>query len=163
MENLKEKKEFLEKQEQKKIKNLLKRLNKQKSIEKKNINNNEYANNQRIYFLNLQKENLNKANNEIKDYYNELILRREDYFWMVHDLQKDESLSKLKIQKKAKESQNIKNNEIKSLNKFMEKMDRDNINNQKSDVKMKIYLEQRRIEIENKKREEEDAEFANKH
>ena len=163
MENVKEKKEFLEKQEQKKIKNLLKRLNKQKSIEKKNINNNEYANSQRIYFLNLQKENLNKANNEIKDYYNELILRREDYFWMVHDLQKDESLSKLKIQKKAKESQNIKNNEIKSLNKFMEKMDRDNINNQKSDAKMKIYLEQRRIEIENKKREEEDAEFANKH
>jgi len=56
MENVKEKKEFLEKQEQKKIKNLLKRLNKQKSIEKKNINNNEYANNQRIYFLNLQKK-----------------------------------------------------------------------------------------------------------
>ena len=163
IENVKEKKELLKKQEQQKIKKILKRLNRKNSIDlKKNNANNEYSNNQRIYFSNLQKENLNKANNEIKDYYNELILRREDYFWIIRDLQRDESSSKIKIQKKAKEAQNKKINEIKSLNKFMEKMDRDNINNQKNGTKMKMYLEQRKIEFENKKREEEEAALLNK-
>ena len=111
IENVKEKKELLKKQEQQKIKKILKRLNRKNSIDlKKNNANNEYSNNQRIYFSNLQKENLNKANNEIKDYYNELILRREDYFWIIRDLQRDESSSKIKIQKKAKEAQNKKIN-----------------------------------------------------
>ena len=46
---------------------------------------------------------------------------------------------------------------MKSLNKFLEKMDRNNINNQNKGSKMKLFLEQRRIEIANKKKEEEEA------
>ena len=156
IESVKEKKELLIKQEQQKIKKILKRLNRQQKTDlKQNLINNENINNHRIYFSNLQKENLNKANKEEKEYYNELILRQEDYFWMVHDLQKDESSSRIVVQKKALEAQNKKENEMKSFNKFKEMMDRNNINNQKAGTKMKLYLEQRRIEIENKKREEE--------
>ena len=159
IENVKEKKELLQKQEQQKIKKILKRLNRYKSLDlKKNIINNENINNQRIYFSNLQKENLNKANKEIKDYYNDLILRQEDYLWIVKDLQKDESSIRNIVHKKALETQNKKNNEMKYLSKFMEKMDKTNINNQKGGTKMKMFLEQRRAEIENKKREEEEKE-----
>ena len=159
IENVKEKKELLQKQEQQKIKKILKRLNRYKSLDlKKNIINNENINNQRIYFSNLQKENLNKANKEIKDYYNDLILRQEDYLWIVKDLQKDESIIRNIVHKKALETQNKKNNEMKYLSKFMEKMDKTNINNQKDGTKMKMFLEQRRAEIESKKREEEEKE-----
>ena len=159
IENVKEKKELLQKQEQQKIKKILKRLNRYKSLDlKKNIINNENINNQRIYFSNLQKENLNKANKEIKDYYNDLILRQEDYLWIVKDLQKDESSIRNIVHKKALETQNKKNNELKYLSKFMEKMDKTNINNQKGGTKMKMFLEQRRAEIESKKREEEEKE-----
>ena len=162
IENVKEKKELLIKQEQQKIKQILKRLNRKQKIDLKNNLINENINNHRIYFSNLQKENLNKANKEKKDYYNDLILRQEDYFWVLHDLQKDESSSKIIIQKKALEAQNKKDNEFKSLTKFKEMMDRSNINNQKGGTKMKIYLEQRRIEFENKNREEEEAMLENK-
>ena len=160
IENVKEKKEYLQKQEQQKIKKILKRLNRYNSLDlKKHILNSEYNNNQRIYFANLQKNNLNKANKEIKEYYNDLILRREDYFWIVNDLQKDELNNRNIIQKKAIETQSKKNNEIKGLSKFIEQMDKININNQKGNTKMKMFLEQRKAEIETKKREEEEKEI----
>ena len=157
IENVKEKKELLIKQEQQKIKKIIKRLNRQKSIDVKKNEVNENINNHRIYFSNLQKENLNKASKEEKNYYNELILRQEDYFWMVNNVQKDENYSRTLIHKKVLQTQNKKENEMKNLNKFLDKMDRDNINNQKKGTKMKLFLEQRRIEIENKKKEEEEA------
>ena len=160
IENVKEKKELLIKQEQQKIKKILKKLNRQQSIEiKKNLlnSNNENIMNQRNYFANKQKENLDKENQFKKDYYNDLILRQEDYFWIVNDLQKDEIKSRSKAHKNILETQNKKDNEMKSLNKFLEKMAGDNINNQKKGTKMKLFLKQRRMEIENKKREEEEA------
>ena len=160
-ENVKEKKELLQRQEEQKIKKILKRLNRQpQSLEiKKDILSTE-SNNQRIYFSNLQKENLNKANKEIDEYYKELLLRKEDYFWMVNDLQKDE-VGNQNIIQRALDLQKIKEKEMKSLNKFLEKMDKNNINNQKGGNKMKIFLNQKKMEIDNKKREEEEALIAN--
>ena len=160
-ENVKEKKELLQRQEEQKIKKILKRLNRQpQNLEiKKDILSTE-SNNQRIYFSNLQKENLNKANKEIDEYYKELILRKEDYFWMVNDLQKDE-VGNQNIIQRSLDLQKIKEKEMKSLNKFLEKMDKNNINNQKGGNKMKIFLNQKKMEIDNKKREEEEALIAN--
>ena len=161
LENVKEKKELLQRQEEQKIKKILKRLNRQpQSLEiKKDILSTE-SNNQRIYFSNFQKENLNKANKEIDEYYKELILRKEDYFWMVNDLQKDE-VGNQNIIQRSLDLQKIKEKEMKSLNKFLEKMDKNNINNQKGGNKMKIFLNQKKMEIDNKKREEEEALIAN--
>ena len=162
IENVKEKKELLQKQEQQKIKKILKRLNRYNSLDlKKNVLNNDNINNQRIYFANLQKDNLNKANKEIKEYYNDLILKRGDYLWIIKDLQKDELSNWNIIQKKTLETQNKKNNEMRGLSKFMEQMDKININNQKSGTKMKLFLEKRKAEIETKKKEEEDKVIAN--
>lgn len=160
-ENVKEKKELLQQQEEQKIKKILKRLNRQpQSLELKKDTSSIESNNQRIFFSNLQKENLNKANKEIDEYYKELILRKEDYFWMVNDLLKEEVGSQSIIQKSL-DLQRKKEKEMKSLNKFLEKMDKKNINNQNGGNKMKIFLNQKKIEIENKKREEEEALIAN--
>ena len=160
-ENVKEKKELLQRQEEQKIKKILKRLNRQpQSLELKKDTLSVESNNQRIYFSNLQKKNLNKANKEIDEYYKELILRKEDYFWMVNDLQKDD-IGNQNIIQKSLDLQKIKEKEMKSLNKFLEKMDKNNINNQKGGNKMKIFLNQKKLEIDNKKREEEEALIAN--
>jgi len=162
LETVKEKKELLQRQEEQKIKQILKRLNRQKSIDlKKSSINNDNINNQRIYFSNLQKENLNKANKEITEYYKELMLRREDYFWIIHDMQKDENKNRTIVHKNIIQTQSKKDNEMKSFNKFLEKMEKKNINNQKGGTKMRLYLEKRNVEIESKKKEEEDA-IANK-
>ena len=155
IENVKEKKELLEKEEKEKINKILKRLNRKNNIDiKKNLNNNE-NNSHRVYFYNKQKENLNKANKEIDEYYKELILEQEDYLWMVRDIQKHEPTNKLII-KNTLDTQNKKNMELKSLNKFLEKMDKDNINNQKEGTKMKIFLQHKKMEIENKNLKEDE-------
>ena len=160
-ENVKEKKELLQRQEEQKIKKILKRLNRQpQNLELKKESLSVESNNQRIYFSNLQKENLNKANKEIDEYYKELILRKEDYFWMVNDLQKDE-VGNQNIIQRSLDLQKKKEKEMKSLNKFLEKMDKNNINNQKGGNKMKIFLDQKKLEIDNKKREEAEALIAN--
>ena len=158
IDNLKEKKELLKRQEQQKIKQIIKRLNRHKIVDlKKTPINNATINNQRNYFANLQKENLNKANKEITDYYKELMLRREDYFWIINDMQKDENKSRTTVYKNILQNQNQKNNEMKSLNKYLDKMEKENINHQKGGIKMKLYLEKRKVDIENKKKEEEEA------
>ena len=160
-ENVKEKKELLQRQEEQKIKKILKRLNRQpQNLELKKESLSVESNNQRIYFSNLQKENLNKANKEIDEYYKELILRKEDYFWMVNDLQKDD-VGNQNIIQRSLDLQKKKEKEMKSLNKFLEKMDKNNINNQKGGNKMKIFLDQKKLEIDNKKREEAEALIAN--
>ena len=160
-ENVKEKKELLQRQEEQKIKKILKRLNRQpQSLDIKKDTTSVESNNHRIYFSNLQKENLNKANKEIDEYYKELILRKEDYFWMVNDLQKDE-VGNQNIIQKSLDLQKKKEKEMKLLNKFLEKMDKNNINNLKGGNKMKIFLNQKKMEIDNKKREEEEALIAN--
>jgi len=161
LENVKEKKELLQRQEEQKIKKILKRLNRQpQSLELRKDTLSVESNNQRIYFSNLQKENLNKANKEIDEYYKELLLRKEDYFWMVNDLQKDE-VGNQNIIQRSLDLQKQKEKEMKSLNKFLEKMDKNNINNQKGGNKMKIFLNQKKMEIDNKKRAEEEALIAN--
>ena len=85
------------------------------------------------------------------------MLRREDYFWIINDMQKDENKSRTTVYKNILQNQNQKNNEMKSLNKYLDKMEKENINHQKGGIKMKLYLEKRKVDIENKKKEEEEA------
>jgi hypothetical protein len=158
LESVREKKEQLEEKEKKKIKEYIKRLN--RKMEKQSANN-DYQIHQRNYFSNLQKKNLDKANKETNDYYNELILRQEDFATIVNELQRDEPFIKQAILQRTIKEQNKKNRHLQSLNKFLEKMEKNNINNQKGGIKMKLYLEKRKIDIENKKKEEEEA-LANK-
>ena len=155
LEGVKEKKELLERQEDQKIKEYMKRLNRQMKKEPPS----DYQSNQRNYFANLQKKNLDQNNKEINEYYNELILRQEENLMIINELQKNEPFLKQTIFKRTLQEQNKKNKKLQSLNKFLEKMDRKNINNQTDETKRKLFKEKRRIEIEKKKKEEEEEEF----
>ena len=156
---MREKKEQIEEKEKQKIKEYIKRLN--RKIEKQGVNN-DYQLHQRNYFANLQKKNLDKTNKEANDYYNELILRQEDHASIVNELQRDEPFIKQAILQRTIKEQNKKNKHLQSLSKFMEKMERENINNQNEDTKMKLFKEKRRIELERKRKEEEEEEFNKK-
>ena len=156
LESVREKKEQLEEKEKKKIKEYIKRLN--RKMEKQSANN-DYQLHQRNYFSNLQKKNLDKANKESNEYYNELILRQEDFAIIVNELQRDEPFIKQAILQRTIKEQNKKNRHLQSLNKFLEKMERQNINNQKEDTKIKLFKEKRRIELERKRKEEEEEIF----
>ena len=159
LESVREKKEQLEEKEKKKIKEYIKRLN--RKMEKQSVNN-DYQLHQRNYFSNLQKKNLDKANKETDDYYNDLILRQEDFAIIVNELQRDEPFIKQAILQRTIKEQNKKNRHLQSLNKFLERMERENINNQKEDTKIKLFKEKRRIELERKRKEEEEEEFNKK-
>lgn len=159
LEGVREKKEQIEEKEKQKIKEYIKRLN--RKIEKQGVNN-DYQLHQRNYFANLQKKNLDKTNKEANDYYNELILRQEDHASIVNELQRDEPFIKQAILQRTIKEQNKKNKHLQSLSKFMEKMERENINNQNEDTKMKLFKEKRRIELERKRKEEEEEEFNKK-
>ena len=156
LESVREKKEQLEENEKKKIKEYIKRLN--RKMEKQNANN-DYQLHQRNYFSNLQKKNLDKANKETNDYYNDLILRQGDFALIVNELQRDEPFIKQAILQRTIKEQNKKNRHLQSLNKFLEKMERENINNQKEDTKIKLFKEKRKIELERKRKEEEEEAF----
>ena len=159
LENVREKKEQLEENEKKKIKEYIKRLN--RKMEKQSPNN-DYQLHQRNYFSKLQKKNLDKANKETNDYYNELILRQEDFAVIVNELQRDEPFIKQAILQRTIKEQNKKNRHLQSLNKFLEKMEKENINNQKEDTKIRLFKEKRRIELERKRKEEEEEEYNKK-
>ena len=70
-------------------------------------------------------------------------------------MQKDESIEKQDIIKRTLKEQNKRFKKLKFLENFLEKMDKNNINNQKEGTKRKIFLEKRRIELEKKRNEEE--------
>ena len=148
IESVKEKKELLEKEEYNKQKEIEKKLNKE-------IKKVFYENKERDYFSTLQKENFNKCNKEINNYYNEIIMKQEDNLSIINELQKDESIEKQDIIKRTLKEQNKRFKKLKFLENFLEKMDKNNINNQKEGTKRKIFLEKRRIELEKKRNEEE--------
>ena len=144
-ESVKEKKVLIENENEKKIKDILKKLN--KNI-KKDIN----ENNQRIFFSHLQKVNFNKCNMEMNKFYNDIIMRHEDNLLIINDLQKDDPNIKQEIIKRSLQEQNQKIQQLKSLDKFLDKMDKENINNKNEKTKIKVF---KQIEIEKKRKEEE--------
>ena len=82
-------------------------------------------------------------------------MKQEDNLSIINELQKDESIEKQDIIKRTLKEQNKRFKKLKFLENFLEKMDKNNINNQKEGTKRKIFLEKRRIEIEKKRNEEE--------
>ena len=158
LEGVKEKKELIQQEEQQKIKEYIKRLNRE--VKKEDIY--EYLFAQRSHFLNLQKNNLIKTNKELRDFYNELILRQEDRYLILDEIEREEPIIKQAILKRTIKEQNKKYNKLQSLGKFIGKMERNNINNQSDEEKQKIFKEKRKIDIENKKKQKEEEELNKK-
>ena len=144
-EGVKEKKELIEKGEEKKIKEIIKKLN-------KNIKRDINENNERLLFSNLQKENYNKCNEDNNIFYNEILMKQEKNIMIVNDLQKEEPNTKQEIIKRTLEEQNQKMKQLKSLDKFLDKMDKKIINNQSEETKIKVF---KQIEKEKKEKEDE--------
>ena len=147
IENVKEKKEIIEKQKREKIKKIISKLNNEV---KKNVN----EKNNREYFYNLQKENYDKNNKENNFFYNEILLRHGDNYFIANELENDAQMNKQELIKRSFEEQNKKIIKLKSLNKFLDKMDKKNINNQKEETKRKLF----KIELEKKRKAEEKEE-----
>jgi hypothetical protein len=158
LEGVKEKRELIKQEEQQKINNYIKRLNRE--VKKEDIY--EYLFAQRNHFLNLQKKNIIKTNKESRDFYHELILRQEDRYLILDEIEKEEPMIKQAILRRTIKEQNKKNNKLKSLGKFMGKMERNNINNKSDEAKNKLFQEKRKIDIEKKKKQKEEEEELNK-
>ena len=144
MENIRERRELLDKKDKEKIKETMKRLN--RDITKKDYR----GYNSRDYFSNLQKKNYIQYNKETEDYYHELILRQGENVMIINELQKDEPYLKQDIIKRSLKEQDKKFQKLKDLDKYLEKMDRININNQDEEIKTKLYKE--KIKKENEKK-----------
>ena len=144
MENIRERRELLDKKDKEKIKETMKRLN--RDITKKDYR----GYNSRDYFSNLQKKNYIQYNKDTEDYYHELILRQGENVMIINELQKDEPYLKQDIIKRSLKEQDKKFQKLKDLDKYLEKMDRININNQDEEIKTKLYKE--KIKKEKKKK-----------
>jgi hypothetical protein len=158
LDGVREKKELIKQEEEQKIKDYIKRLNRE--VKKEDIY--EYLFAQRSHFLDLQKKNLIKTNKESRDFYHELILRQEDRYLILDEIEKEEPMIKQAILRRTIKEQNKKKNKLKSLGKFMGKMDKTNINNQSDEAKNKLFQEKRKIDIEKKKKQKEEEEELNK-
>ena len=150
--SLRENRELLEKKDEEKIKETLKRLNRKKM--KKGYSNNLY-NNKEIC-ENLQRKNLIQYNKDVRDYYNELILRQGENVYIINELQKDEPDIRQEIIKRTLREQNKKFKKLKNLDNYLVKLDKININNQTEGTKRKLYQEKVKIENEQKIKEEEE-------
>ena len=150
--SLRENRKLLEKKDEEKIKQIIKRLNRKKT--KQDYSNNLY--NHREFLENLQRKNLIQYNKEIRDYYNELILRQGENVLIANELQKDEPDIRQEIIKRTLKEQNKKFKKLKKLDNYLVKMDKININNQSEGTKRKLYQEKIKIENEQKIKEEEE-------
>ena len=150
--SLREKRVILEKMDEEKIKETLKRLNRKK-MKKEYSNNNLYHNKE--YYENLQKQNLIQYNKDIRDYYKELISRQGDNVYIINELQKDEPDIRQEIIRRTLKEQNKKFKKLKNMDNYLVKLDKININNQPEGTKRKLYQEKVKMENENKIKEEE--------
>ena len=79
-------------------------------------------------------------------------MKQEKNIIIVNDLQKEEPNTKQEIIKRTLEEQNQKMKQLKSLDKFLDKMDKKIINNQSEETKIKVF---KQIEKEKKEKEDE--------
>ena len=110
--------------------------------------------NSRDFYANLQKKNYEQYKKLNNAYYKDLIIRQADNVLIINELQKDEPNIKQVILKRSLNEQNKKSSELKSLDKFLEKMNKININNQTEEKKTKLFKKKIKEE-EQRSREEE--------
>ena len=155
--NIKEKQDMIEQQLEQKFLDYQKKLkNETNLIDKKLLKKNSCMTDKqrkKIKFYKLHKQNLREVNNELENFYHDIILRQEDNVTILNEIIKEEKNKRKEIVKRTIREQIQKVNEMENLMKFREKMKNENINSFKSDKVKKIF-DEKRIE-EQKKLEEE--------
>ena len=142
LDNLKQKRELIEKNDEEKIRQVLKRLN--KDVKRESLIG--YSN--RDFFANLQKRNLIQYNKDINDYYNDLIYKQGEKITNISEFQNKDNTNRQNIIKRNLREQNKKFKKLENLDKYLDKMDKININNQNEGIKRKMYYENIKSENE---------------
>ena len=152
LENFNEKKELLERKEKKKIKEYLKKINKHNSGSKISINTNE----KRELYANLQKKNINNAEKEFEEKYNDYLWKQENLKIIAYDMQRVDNDKRQNLYHNSLLMQNENEKKYKSFYEFLNKIEKDSIVNKTENIKLKIYNKKVREENEEKRRKEEE-------
>jgi hypothetical protein len=150
MESFQEKQELLEQKEQEKIKKIMGKINKKKSMS----NNYENIKSKRLLYSNLQKENINNAEKEKEQKYNDYLLDQEYYLGVAYDIQNEHNNQKIFQNIIDKHNENEK--KYQDFYHFVDNSKKQDINLKPDKIKMKEYKKKIREEIEEKNRKEEE-------
>ena len=151
LENFQEKREILEKNEKKRIRGYLKEMNKYNGS-KSMIHSNE----KRIYYSNLQKNNIINNQKELEEKYNDFLWNMEYIKNIASDMQKVDSDNRKNLYQNNLQLQTENEKKCQSFYDFLEKIEKKNINNKTDNAKLKLYNKKVREEIEEKNRREEE-------
>ena len=151
LENFQEKREILEKKEKKKIRDYLKKMNKYNGS-KSMIHSNE----KRIYYSNLQKNNIINNQKELEERYNDYLWNMEYIKNIAYDMQKVDSDNRKNLYQNNMQLQTENEKKCQSFYDFLEKIEKKNIINKTDNAKLKLYNKKVREEIEEKNRREEE-------
>ena len=152
LENFNEKQLILKEKERKKVKEYLKKINKYKNP---NINSPEKSNN-RKYFLEMQKYNINKSNKDIAKKHNDILDKQEYLLGIAFDIEKDDVKRQKGMLRNNRKMQDENKKIFRSFSKFLEQIEKNNINNKTDKIKLKIYNKKVKEELEEKNRKEEE-------
>jgi hypothetical protein len=133
MESFQEKQELLEQKEQEKIKKIMGKINKKKSMS----NNYENIKSKRLLYSNLQKENINNAEKEKEQKYNDYLLDQEYYLGVAYDIQNEHNNKKIFQNIIDKHSENEK--KYQDFYQFVDNSKKQDINLKPDKIKMKEY------------------------
>ena len=151
--NIKEKQEMIEQQLEQRFLDYQKKLkNETNFIDKKLFKLNSCITEKqqkKIKFNKLHKQNLREVNNEMENFYRDIMLRQEDNVMILNEIIKEEGNNREEIIKRTIREQIQKSKEMEDLIKFRDKMKNENINNFNSD-KIKKIFDEKRIEEQNK-------------
>ena len=92
---------------------------------------------------------MREVNNEMENFYRDIMLRQEDNVMILNEIIKEEGNNREEIIKRTIREQIQKSKEMEDLIKFRDKMKNENINNFNSD-KIKKIFDEKRIEEQNK-------------
>ena len=152
LENFNEKKIILMEKEKKKVKEYLKKINKYNNI-RNNLSNYE---DKRKYYLIQQKLNINRTNKETEIKNNELLEKQGYLLGFSYNIEKDDKSRKKNMLKNNRIMQDENKKIYQNFNEFLEKIEKNNINNKTDKVKMKMYNKKVKEELEEKMRKEEE-------
>ena len=147
-----EKQLILKEKERKKVKEYLKKINKYKNP---NINSTEKSNN-RKYFLEMQKYNINKSNKDIAKKHSDILDKQEFLLGIAFDIEKDDVKRQKGMLRNNRKMQDENKKIFRSFSKFLEQIEKNNINNKTDKIKLKIYNKKVKEELEEKNRKEEE-------
>ena len=153
LENFNEKRLLLEEKEKNKIKKYLKKINKYKG---NNISSSQNFEEKRKNFLELQKDNMNKSNKDLERKYEDILDKQEYVLSVAYDIEKKDLDRKKNMIKHSKILEDQNQKIFKNYNKFLEKIEKNNISSKNDNIRLKMYNKKVKEELEEKNRKEEE-------